>query len=614
LNRRLYVLFPTTLLAALVLAFAADRALLRDAVLRRVWVLDVALSGLDRAAAARALSTLDQRLRATPLSVRIGQRLFELDPGKIGFRLDRERTLELALARGRSGSTLSQLGWWLSRWARPDRIQPAGSLDPALLDALLASLEPSAIDDPPFGGAVVAASGEVTAQPPRPGRRVDRAQAERALLGALTDVERNGALELPVETVVSGVEPALLEQAAERARALVSAPVELWLEARDPADPEDASLVRFEPSDLARALTSRVTLEPRPAVELGFDPTLVDERLGQLRAALEKPPRDAQLVIDDRDRVRIVPSRTGTLVNAKLVADALLEAASASAKIGPLPILRGAPPDTTTDELIGLGIRGLVTQFSTHHACCQPRVHNIHRMAALVDGTIVRPGEIVSLNALAGPRTAKNGFVLAPSIEEGEMVDALGGGASQFATTFFNALFHGGYDIIERQPHTYWFPRYPEGHEATLSWPKPDIIFRNDTQAGLLIKTRATETSITVKLYGDNGGRKVQAKISQRREITKPPVELIANSELPPEKEKTKDSGQIGWSIIVSRIITASDGSKKEEKRKVTYKPRVRRVEVHPCRIPVGEPGHTGEKCPVIEEDAGAGDVGADAS
>jgi vancomycin resistance protein YoaR len=185
------------------------------------------------------------------------------------------------------------------------------------------------------------------------------------------------------------------------------------------------------------------------------------------------------------------------------------------------------------------------------------------------------------------------------------MVDALGGGASQFTTTFFNALFHGGYDILERQPHTYWFSRYPEGHEATLSWPKPDVIFRNDTAAGLLIKCRYTDTTISVKLYGDNGGRKVQAKVSARSDITKPPIELIANPALPPEEEKTKESGQIGWSIIVSRLVTYADGTKKEERRKVTYKPRVRRVEVHPCRIPAGEPGHTGEKCPVVEEDAG---------
>ncbi|MCK6593148.1 MAG: hypothetical protein L6Q76_36800, partial [Polyangiaceae bacterium] len=61
-----------------------------------------------------------------------------------------------------------------------------------------------------------------------------------------------------------------------------------------------------------------------------------------------------------------------------------------------------------------------------------------------------------------------------------------------------------------------------------------------------------------------------------------------------------------GWSVTVTRTITFPDGTTKEERRKVTYKPRVRRVEVHPCKIPEGEPGHTGEKCPEPEEEEGA--------
>ena len=31
---------------------------------------------------------------------------------------------------------------------------------------------------------------------------------------------------------------------------------------------------------------------------------------------------------------------------------------------------------------------------------------------------------------------------------------------------------------------------------------------------------------------------------------------------------------------------------------KVTYKPKPRLLEVHPCRIPKGEKGYTGERCP----------------
>src|SRR5262249_53217997 len=156
-----------------------------------------------------------------------------------------------------------------------------------------------------------------------------------------------------------------------------------------------------------------------------------------------------------------------------------------------------------------------------------------------------------------------------------------------------NAVFLGGYDIIERVPHTYYFSRYPMGRDATLSWPKPDIIFKNDTDAGMLIKTSYTDTTITVKIYGDNGGRKVSFVVSPQTDTQKPDTEYIPDMAQSPDKEKVKEGGQVGWTVYVTREIRFPDGTKKEEKRKVIYKPRVRRVLVHPCRVPAGEPGHT---------------------
>jgi vancomycin resistance protein YoaR len=79
--------------------------------------------------------------------------------------------------------------------------------------------------------------------------------------------------------------------------------------------------------------------------------------------------------------------------------------------------------------------------------------------------------------------------------------DDVGGGISQIATTVFNAVFFGGYPI--HQPHSYYIRRYPMGREATVSLPAPDLVFTNDTKAGILIYTSYTDTAITVTLYGD---------------------------------------------------------------------------------------------------------------
>jgi vancomycin resistance protein YoaR len=383
--------------------------------------------------------------------------------------------------------------------------------------------------------------------------------------------------------------PGTLERALALATRALSRPVVLETEARR---------LEIAPAALGELVLSRVQGEE---VELVLDPARVETWLSTQRARLEAPARDASFEVSAQEEVRVVPGEAGVRLRVEDVAQALWAAAQTDEHRGALPISREPMPARTTAQAETLGIRKLVGSFTTRHPCCQPRVDNIHRIATLVDGLVVEPGQTASLNAIVGPRTQKHGFVLAPSIEDGEMMDTVGGGVSQFATTIFNALFHAGYDIIERQPHTYWFPRYPMGHDATLGFPRPDIVFKNDSAAGLLVKASFTKTTITVKLYGDTGGRRVTSSVSERRDIVAPALELLPNRDVPPDEEQVKEGGMIGWTVIASRTVTFADGTKKEEKRKVTYKPKPRRVEVHPCKIPKGEPGATGERCPEPE-------------
>jgi vancomycin resistance protein YoaR len=57
-----------------------------------------------------------------------------------------------------------------------------------------------------------------------------------------------------------------------------------------------------------------------------------------------------------------------------------------------------AEPRVATEEARAMGIRQKISSFTTRHACCAPRVENIHTIADIIDGYIVRPGETFSLN------------------------------------------------------------------------------------------------------------------------------------------------------------------------------------------------------------------------
>jgi vancomycin resistance protein YoaR len=215
---------------------------------------------------------------------------------------------------------------------------------------------------------------------------------------------------------------------------------------------------------------------------------------------------------------------------------------------------------------------------------------------------LVRPGETFSVNAHVGPRTARRGFFEAPTIVHGDFEDTVGGGVSQFATTLFNALLRGGYEMVQRQPHTYYFRRYPLGHEATISYPEPDLIFKNDTKSGLLIRTEYSSTTIRVKIFGDNEGRKIKREVSKPFDFTDPKISFEPDPGMSPLEEKIVERGEKGFSVQTSRTVVFADGTEKTERRRVIYRSREQVLRIHPCRIPEGEPDYTGDDCPEVTD------------
>ncbi len=149
----------------------------------------------------------------------------------------------------------------------------------------------------------------------------------------------------------------------------------------------------------------------------------------------------------------------------------------------------------------GSATQQLVSQFTTHHRCCENRVTNIHTIADAVNGFYLLPGQTFSLNGYVGPRTKEKGYLVDGAIRGGHHVNEIGGGVSQFTTTLFNAAFYGGLDLDEYQGHSVYFSRYPFGREATLSIPHPDLVFTNVTDYPILIWSTYDDTSITVSMY-----------------------------------------------------------------------------------------------------------------
>ncbi|MGH8911824.1 MAG: VanW family protein, partial [Acidimicrobiia bacterium] len=441
--------------------------------------------------------------------------------------------------------------------------------------------------------------GELVADYPRPGRRIDREQAP----GLLTDfflTPQRGVLELPVRNEQPTLTEADIDAAREEASLMLSAPVIL-------TTGEGTSLT-FSVSDLQQAFVASTSEDP-VGIELGFDVSEIETRLGEVRTEFEAAPVNARYEISGYE-VSIIPGSNGTLLDGAETARILADASRTSLRRAELPLQEGAEPEVTTEELEAFDVKHLVAQFTTYHDCCAARVTNIHLIADETDGAMVAPGATFSLNDHVGRRTAEEGYLDAGTIVGGEIVDTVGGGVSQFATTFYNAVFWGGYEDVKHSPHSFYFERYPEGIEATISWPNPDLAFRNNDDSAVLIKTEYTDTSITVKFYGNNDGRilagsqnggelsvgvvaeggpnahAVRGDRSERFDFREPPDPLYrANPDLGVDDEDVVQSPDEGWSLTVTRTITIN-GRETTEEWPVRYLAQQEIIEVHPCKVP----------------------------
>ncbi|WP_419854136.1 VanW family protein [Candidatus Poriferisodalis sp.] len=248
--------------------------------------------------------------------------------------------------------------------------------------------------------------------------------------------------------------------------------------------------------------------------EIAFDHGQVGPYLEETFAAASAPVTTGAMAVVGG--VPTVVASDGSVVCCADDVGALIEEALLARIEGPLALpSRPAVSREEKAHLESLGIIELVGTFTTKHACCQGRVENIHRFAELMRGAIVESGQSLSLNGHVGRRTEEKGFVEGGFIEKGVLVDDIGGGVSQFATTIFNALIRAGMTIDEYQTHSLYLSRYPFGLDPTISYPKPDLKFTNPTPYGLLIWPTYTDTSITVELYST---RNVQVTIGEPEE------------------------------------------------------------------------------------------------
>lgn len=222
-------------------------------------------------------------------------------------------------------------------------------------------------------------------------------------------------------------------------------------------------------------------------------------------------------------------------------------------------------------EMIGRG----VSDFS---GSTNNRIHNITNGAKTLNGIIIEPNEVFSVNAILGDINAENGYLPELVIKGNKTIPEYGGGLCQIGTTTFRAALQTGLPIVERRAHSYDVKYYsPTGTDATIYGPHVDVKFLNDTGNHILFLTSVEAPKLIFEFWGTKDGRKIKFIGKEETSDFTKLVPIVYNTIQPGDpkyietdtlepgnKEKIEYSYR-GADAKFDYIVTYPDGEIKEE-------------------------------------------------
>ncbi|MBS6279200.1 MAG: VanW family protein [Lachnospiraceae bacterium] len=115
------------------------------------------------------------------------------------------------------------------------------------------------------------------------------------------------------------------------------------------------------------------------------------------------------------------------------------------------------------------------------------RWQNLKNGVDRLNGTVLMPGEEISVYQETGPYDAEHGYVEAGSYENGQVVDSFGGGICQVSTTLYNAVLLAELEVVERHPHSMLVNYVEPSRDAAIATGLLDFRFQNNYDAPVCI-------------------------------------------------------------------------------------------------------------------------------
>ena len=453
---------------------------------RNVTLAGEQVGGMSEAELAGVVARVAGRYVDAPVVVEAPGGGFRTDSRALGLAVQEGATVRATMGLDREGPVLGRIGSWIRSFSSTRPAPVRVSVDVPAVYRVVATHDPGP-RTPPREPTIRAENGRLRPVEGRPGKGIDAAQVIERLTRSA-----HGRLPLTVRVDRGSVAPRFsLEDAASLAREAEAIT----------AQGLDVKAANQQANVPAALLRSWLRSEPTDAgLQLTVDHRAATAGLRKLLPKPDPPPRNARFNVVG-GRVTIVPGEAGLGCCGDAAGEVVDRAVRDRRRERvDLPVRR-IEPSLTAERAARMGVKELVSTFTTSHKPNEPRVQNIHRIADMLRGEVIAPGQTFSVNRIVGERTTGKGFVVDAVIQDGKFEESVGGGISQFATTAFNAAFFAGLEFKEYQSHSIYIPRYPYGREATLSYPRPDLKIHNPSPYSVLLWPTYSGTSITVSMY-----------------------------------------------------------------------------------------------------------------
>ncbi len=198
----------------------------------------------------------------------------------------------------------------------------------------------------------------------------------------------------------------------------------------------------------------------------------------------------------------ITPSVPGRLVDIAATKKALQQQVCSEEKEITVDVVVAEwAPDITESDLSSIQdvLGTYTTNFSSSNTS---RRKNLANGANKINGHVLMPGQMLSGYECMHPFTTANGYYTAAAYENGRVVDSVGGGVCQIATTLYNAALRAELEINQRQNHSMIVAYVKPSMDAAIAGTVKDIRFTNNYSTPIFVEGRAENGKLTFTIYG----------------------------------------------------------------------------------------------------------------